>query len=262
MLVDDDQYNLELIKAYMADYGFRVITASDGEECLVALREERPDLILMDVRMPRMDGITACASIKADSRVRDIPVVFLSGDQDAASKVSGFKAGGVDYITKPVEEAELLARVTTHLKQTRIYSNLLKRVRAYEERFGPLDPDSNGDKEAAAALPGRHVQRVYRACEILLEDLRSPPSLRDLAVRVGTNAKKLSKDFQILYSMTAFEWLREQRIQKAAKLLRDSDLSLETVAQSVGYSSSANFCTAFKRRMNVSPIRYRGGRSD
>jgi AraC-like DNA-binding protein len=156
---------------------------------------------------------------------------------------------------------ELLARVTTRLKQGRIFNNLLKRVQAYEERFGPLDPEAAGDKDAAAALSGRHVQRVYQACEILLEDLKNPPSLRDLAARVGTNAKKLSKDFQVLYSMTAFEWLREQRIQKAAKLLRYSEMPLEAIAAEVGYSSSANFCTAFKRRMNVSPIRYRGGSS-
>ena len=102
-----------------------------------------------------------------------------------------------------------------------------------------------------------YVKRVYQAREILEQDLVNPPSLGDLATTVGTNSKRLSRDFQVLFGMPVFAWLREQRLKRAQELLSTTRLPVERVAEAVGYGGGANFATAFKRRFHITPRKYR-----
>ncbi len=114
LVVDDEQPNRKLLRAQLSVMGYTVREADSGSEALEMARE-KPDLILLDVMMPNMDGFEVCRRLKESEATRDIPVIYLSAMKDAKSKVHGLAAGGVDYISKPYDGPELLARVKTHL---------------------------------------------------------------------------------------------------------------------------------------------------
>ena len=115
LVVDDTKANLRLLMAVLGGAGYRVRPATDGELALRSVRAKRPDLILLDVKMPGIDGYEVCRRLKADEATSAIPVIFISASVDASGRVMGFEAGGVDFITKPFSSAEVLARVDTHL---------------------------------------------------------------------------------------------------------------------------------------------------
>jgi CheY-like chemotaxis protein len=116
LIVDDDPGNLKVAAGYLEAQGLEILLAKNGEDGLERARLGMPDLILMDVRMPGMDGYAACRKLKEDSITGDIPVLFLSALDDVTDKLKGFAVGGLDYIAKPIDEAELLARVATHMR--------------------------------------------------------------------------------------------------------------------------------------------------
>ena len=119
LVVDDTPANLRLLTELLAKHGYRVRPASDGALALKSVAAKIPDLILLDVNMPGMDGYEVCRRLKADEKNSRIPVIFISAFGDTPQKVKGFEAGGVDYITKPFEAEEVLARVRTHLQLRR-----------------------------------------------------------------------------------------------------------------------------------------------
>lgn len=124
LVVDDVTYNLEILQDLLSFHGHHVEVASNGEEALKFARESHPDLILLDIIMPGMDGYEVCTRLKADDRTRDIPVIFVSSMADVQSTIKGFQAGGVDYIQKPYQEAEILVRVNTHITTLRLRQRL------------------------------------------------------------------------------------------------------------------------------------------
>lgn len=115
LVVDDTPENLGVIVDQLEEQGFRVAVAQDGEEAIRRAQRILPDLILLDVMLPGIDGFETCRRLKADELTRDTPVVFMTALTDSADKIKGFVAGGVDYVTKPFEAQEVLARVKTHL---------------------------------------------------------------------------------------------------------------------------------------------------
>lgn len=125
LLVDDTPGNLGVLDHALRDQGFTVLVARDGESGLAKAQYAHPDLILLDVMMPGgMDGFTTCTQLKADPGTQDIPVIFMTALTDTVDKVKGFEAGGVDYVTKPLQHAEVLARVQTHLTLRNIRQSL------------------------------------------------------------------------------------------------------------------------------------------
>jgi signal transduction histidine kinase len=119
LLVDDTPANLNLLIGMLRQRGYRLRPAPSGKLALRAARTAPPDLILLDIRMPEMDGYEVCERLKADPALKEIPVIFLSALSDTTDKVKAFAAGGVDYITKPFQLDEVLARVETHLELQR-----------------------------------------------------------------------------------------------------------------------------------------------
>jgi two-component system, sensor histidine kinase and response regulator len=120
LIVDDAAENLRVLHDLLKAEGYTVLTAMRGEVALsAATGPQTPDMVLLDVRMPGMDGYEICRRLKADAATRDIPVMFLSAGGDMADKVEGFRVGGVDYVTKPFQVEEVLARVATHLAISR-----------------------------------------------------------------------------------------------------------------------------------------------
>ncbi|BAL27194.1 bifunctional diguanylate cyclase/phosphodiesterase [Azoarcus sp. KH32C] len=115
LIVDDTPANLGVAFDHFEDHGYRVAVAQDGEEGVRRAEIIHPHLILLDVMMPGMDGFETCRRLKASDKTRDIPVIFMTALADVHDKLAGFAAGGVDYVTKPIQVEEVLARVTTHL---------------------------------------------------------------------------------------------------------------------------------------------------
>ena len=128
LVVDDATANLQFLTNVLTEQGYTVYPASDGELALEFVRSNLPDLIVLDIRMPGMDGYEVCRRLKADARTRAIPIIFISILEDEGEKVKGFQAGAVDYMTKPFQPAEVLARVRTHLRLRELTDHLERTV--------------------------------------------------------------------------------------------------------------------------------------
>jgi putative two-component system response regulator len=118
LVIDDTPANIQVVMELLNVEGFRVLVAEDGEDGLESARAGRPDLILLDAMMPGIDGYETCRRLKADPRTLDIPVIFLTALSQTEQKLAGFDAGGADYVTKPLQHKELLARIRTQLENS------------------------------------------------------------------------------------------------------------------------------------------------
>lgn len=124
VIVDDQPNNLRVLSGILQQAGYKVRPALDGKFALQSIKSSPPDLILLDIRMPEMDGYEVCRHLKADAQTREIPVIFISALQDTEDKLSAFRVGGVDYVAKPFQVEEVLARVQAHLKLYRLQCDL------------------------------------------------------------------------------------------------------------------------------------------
>ena len=124
LIVDDTTANLELLTDILTRAGYKIRPASSGELALRSVKAKIPALILLDIKMPGMDGLEVCRQLKAAEKTRTIPVIFISVLEDERSKIKGFQAGAVDYLTKPFYPEEILVRVKTHLSINRLQLKL------------------------------------------------------------------------------------------------------------------------------------------
>ena len=126
LIVDDEPLNIKLLDIVLRKGGYRTISGTSGPGARAMAMEQQPDLILLDVLMPGEDGYTTCELLKHEPRTSDIPVIFISALTDTSSKVRGLEVGGVDFVSKPFEKAEVLARVRVHLKLRLTYRALIE----------------------------------------------------------------------------------------------------------------------------------------
>ncbi|SDK23032.1 ATP-binding protein [Pseudomonas indica] len=157
LIVDDTPANVGVLADYLEDQGFRVVVAQDGEEGLKRAEFVRPDLVLLDVMMPGIDGFETCRRLKAAEQTREIPVIFMTALTDTGSVVTGFGVGGVDYVTKPLQVEEVLVRVTTHLS----LRNLHKQLTAQNLRLQQEVEDRQRAEEALRKV-GEEQQSLIR----------------------------------------------------------------------------------------------------
>ena len=133
LIVDDTPDNLLVLFSYLEEQGFKVLLAEDGESALQIAQSQTPDLILLDVLMPNLDGFETCRRLKAKPSTQEIPVIFLTALSETVNKVQGFKLGGVDYVTKPWEQEEILARIQTHLNLRKMRRTLASQNRELQQ---------------------------------------------------------------------------------------------------------------------------------
>lgn len=134
LIVDDTPANLSVLVDTLSEAGYQLMVAEDGEDALAQTTHTKPDLILLDVMMPGLDGFETCGRLKTAAATRDIPVIFMTALNETAEKVRAFNAGAVDYITKPIQHEEALARISTHLTIRRLRGKLEQQL-ALTERF-------------------------------------------------------------------------------------------------------------------------------
>ena len=135
LLVDDNPTNLQVLYQTLDGRGYRLLAARSGKDALSIAQRAIPDLILLDVMMPGMDGYDACARLKADARTRDAAIVFLSALTETSEKVRGLELGAVDFINKPFQPEEVLARVKTHLTIRDLQKQLRRRNEELEHEL-------------------------------------------------------------------------------------------------------------------------------
>ncbi len=134
LIVDDTTENLKLLVDLLSERGYVVRPAPSGERALAAIDEGLPDLILLDIMMPKMDGYEVCRRLKANEQTQHIPIIFISALDEVFDKVTAFTVGGVDYITKPFQQEEVLARVNTHLTIRQLQHDLQDANETLEEK--------------------------------------------------------------------------------------------------------------------------------
>lgn len=244
LVVDDVEADRLLISTFLRHHGCRIYHAHDGVDGVHKARLICPDAILMDFDMPGCNGYDACKLLSEDTETGKIPVLFLSGYSTAEDKVKGLMCGAVDYIAKPFNFVEVKLRLSIHLK------------------FQHAESPPEGGNETASADPAesrRYLDEIlFRSAQVhILKSLDRAPGLQELARTVGTNTKQLNHSFKAYVGLTVYEYLREERMKEARKLLGATEMSVSEIAESVGFSTAGNFSTAFKERFGVPPSQFR-----
>jgi PAS domain S-box-containing protein len=259
LIVDDEPTNLKILFGYLQNSGYRVLTFEDGETALKRLESTNPDIILLDVMMPGLDGFEVCREIKKQKSVRDVPVIFLTALADTVDKVKGFEAGAVDYITKPVQFEEVLARIKTHLTIRNLQKGLQEQnkqlqeenfrrrrvqdaLRDSRERYRLLAENSN-DMITRQSPEGTYLY-VSPACQTLLgynvEEMAGKPFLEFLHPEALENIPQLNQplqDWPSLSTITCRARCKEGSyiwLETTTKVIRDpnKNLILEIIAVS------------------------------
>ncbi len=241
LVVDDEPDNLRLALEMLRKHGLEVLTARNGTDALRIAGRLLPDLILLDVRMPGLDGFEVCIRLRDDPATHAIPVIFVSALRDIDDKTRGFQVGGVDYVTKPFDAKELMLRVCTHMR--------LAAQRGNAHDPAPEQPP----RTTAADSMSRDLSLLLNARDRLLRELADPPDLEALARQCGTNRTKLGLLFKEHIGLSVYQYHREQRLQCARRLLREGGASVHSIALAVGYSGGAELTRAFRARFSVTP---------
>lgn len=248
LVIDDSTADLQLLTEMMAGRQYRLTVAFDGNDGYRKAILGKPDLILLDVRMPGMDGFATCRRLKANEATRNIPVIFLTAANDPDERLAGLLLGAVDYLGKPfVSEEEVLARIAIHL-------DIAKRLGAAS--FTPEAKDAAAEDEPGSAAD-RTLTRA--ATGYLSERLAEPPTPEVLARILGTNEKKLNEAFRAVLALPVFGWVREERMRQARYLLAHTETAVREIGEHLGYPNPANFSTAFRERFGVAPRDFRAG---
>ncbi|MEG4406542.1 EAL domain-containing protein [Microcoleus sp. MON2_D5] len=187
LIVDDNPNNLKILFDFLKESGFKVLVAKDGESAIEKLQEVSPNIILLDVMMPGIDGFETCYRLKASVATKDIPVIFMTALTDRVDKVKGLSMGAVDYITKPFQQEEVLARVQLHLR----LRNLTKTL---EEQNVLLKEEIEARREAEAALQKLTSELEERVASQTAELRQAYNELQQAQVQLLEREKKLGHD--------------------------------------------------------------------
>jgi len=155
LIVDDSPSNLEMLFEYLTQAGFNVLIALNGESAIEKVKSTRPDVILLDIIMPGIDGFETCRRLKASKLTQDIPVMFMTALSQTAVVVKGFQLGAVDYITKPTQQEIILARVTTHLTIEKLKASLQAQNAQLQQEI-----EQRQRAEAALQKANQELQRL------------------------------------------------------------------------------------------------------
>ena len=188
LVVDDDANNLAVVRDCLVAFNYTVLVAEDGESAIKRADYARPDLILLDIMMPGIDGYETCRRLKALQGTRDIPVLFMTALAETGNKVKGLEAGAVDYITKPFQREELQARIAVHLYNRELTKRLQEAKELLEarveERTAELAQANNELHEKAVLLEEEISERVLAEQELHVKQLQLEALNRTLETRV------------------------------------------------------------------------------
>jgi len=196
LIVDDKVENIELLNKFLKKEGYKLRNATNGKTALLSVQAKQPDLIILDINMPQMNGFEVCKRLKADKKTAHIPVMFISALNDLQSKIEAFNVGGLDYIIKPFSSEEVLARVRIHLELSDYQHNLeakvqngLKEIKALnkeiEETQDEMIVTLASILDAKDDDTGKHVMRVAEFSKLLAELYGLPQQEIDLIYKAS-----------------------------------------------------------------------------
>lgn len=245
LVVEDNIDMRAYIRAQLEDE-FTVVEAENGKVGVEQACDLVPDLVLSDVMMPEIDGLEACAAIKADERTSHIPVVLLTARADVDHRIEGFESGADAYLPKPFNAHELQVRVRTLIEERR-------RLRA---RFaGSLRAEA--PEEERPVLPKREAAFLEKVYQVIESRLGEPHFGVDvLAEELLMSRRQLLRKLRALTDETPTTLIRRLRLARAAELLGAGETSIKEVCYAVGFQSSSSFTRAFRQAYGVSPSVY------
>jgi putative two-component system response regulator len=196
LLVDDIPSNLKVLSSYLKNYDFKIRIARDGADALEQVLRMPPDLILLDIMMPEMDGFETCQRLKANEKTRDIPVIFMSALTEEVDKIKGLEIGAVDYITKPFLQGEVLARIKLHLSLRKLQNQVKqqnivlerevkKRTIELEQTHLQLICSLGRAAEFRDNETGMHVIRMSQCARRLAKAMKLSPEYCDLVLNAS-----------------------------------------------------------------------------
>lgn len=166
LIVDDTPENIKVLFKFLREAGFKVLVAQDGEDGIRKAEQALPDLILLDVMMPRMNGFETCQHFKSKENLKDIPIIFMTALTDTTDKIHGFSVGAADYITKPIQQEEVLARVMAHLKLYKLQQQLQHKNQQLQERTEQLQTEIRYRKEIQMSLETVNISLAQHTVEL------------------------------------------------------------------------------------------------
>lgn len=243
LVVDDSEQDSRLLASFLLDNGYQLFVARSGLEAVEIARQVLPDVVLLDVYMPQLDGYATFQIMRATPELASIPVIFLTAAASPQEKVKGLQLGAMDYITKPYDFEEVALRLNMRMQSLRPDKFLFAR----ERKNQPMEP---------------HTERLARAlfesaASIMLADLAAELSMDELTKLLRTNSKRLNQAFLACTGMTVFGYFREMRMLEAKRLLSETLYEINVVSAKVGFKIPANFSSAFRRRFGMSPRAFR-----
>jgi len=196
LVVDDVTKNLQVVGTMLRNAGYEVMPTTSGRQALERVRAQLPDLILLDLMMPEMDGLEVCRRLKADAATQQIPVIFLTASNEMEHLVSGFEVGAVDYVTKPFNPPELLARVQTHVE-----------LRQARERLREMNEEKNEFMGIAAHDLRNPLSAIQGYAEMVVEDAQALAhrELEGNGERIRETAKRMGEMVQNLLDANRIE---------------------------------------------------------
>lgn len=242
LLILPDLSERARLAAILGRAGHSIVGADAGLAGCRLAALDGPRLIVADLALPDMDGYACCRLLKADPASAAIPLILLGQDAGPRERVAGLTLGAVDFLAKPYDLDELLARIRVHLN---------------------LAPRTAVSATSAASAAPRSLARdldelvVTTACRVIDAHLADLPSLPEIARAAGTYRERLNALFHERLGRSVFDHVRERRFERAAQLLKETDLDVNAIARLVGFQNARNFSTAFKERSGATPLAYR-----
>ena len=222
LIVDDTLTNLEVLSHSLQSAGFSVSVASDGVSALTQAEYAEPDVILLDIIMPGMNGFEVCQKLKANPKTQDIPVLFMTGLTDIADKIKGFELGGVDYVTKPINKEEVIARIKTHLTLKHMRSHLQVQNKQLSQEIEIRQQTEAKLEQAQQLLRSANAELEQRVAERTAELVQAKKQLETANADLLNSNQELEKfayvvshDLQApLRSLSMFTQLFSQEYQE------------------------------------------------
>jgi adenylate cyclase len=226
LVVDDEPINLDILRTRLAVHGYEILTATNGEEALAIARAQQPDLILLDIMMPKIDGIDVCRRLKADASLPFMPIIMVTAKADSKDVVAGLEAGADEYLTKPVDQAALVARVKSMLRIKTLHDTVQEQAIRLEVQSEQLT-EWNRTLEQRVAEQLAELERVGRLKRFF------SPQLAELVVSSGgeklleSHRREITVVFCDLRGFTAFSEAAEP--EEVMGVLREYHTALGTL---------------------------------
>lgn len=243
LLVEDNE-DLRLYIRSVFEDAYLVIEATDGQDGLEKALEITPDLIISDLMMPRMDGFEMCRSLKSDEKTSHIPIIMLTAKAEVEHRIEGFNLGADEYLIKPFNRAEIIARV----------QNLLEKQARLQAFFSQYIVTLQPDTKKALSVEDTFLLKVKQITEAHLSD--SGFSVEQFSREIGMSQSQLLRKMKAISNKTVVEFLKDYRLERAAQLIRQNTGTIAEIAYAVGYENPSYFTKSFQEKFGVLPSEY------